>query len=248
MTDNDDNPIALEAYEKLAHAYSAKSETKAENGYNEHPAMRSCIGSVDGLAVLDAGCGPGFLTRDLVAGGARRVVGFDISPTMIEIARERVGNDAEFMIADLAKPLDLPGDVFDLVVSSLAIDYVRDWSVPLAEFHRVLSDNGRLVMSVQHPMGSYQWFQPPSAFGVHYCETEWKGFTDEPVVVPDYYRSFEEIINPIIKAGFTLTNIHETRPVDALRAIDPRKYAKNSTFPTFMVLEAVVSSASLARH
>ena len=160
---------------------------------------------------------------------------------MIEIAGERVGSDAELIIADLAKPLDLETDAFDLVVSSLAIDYVRDWTVPLSEFHRVLSDNGRLVMSVQHPLGSYSWLQPPSAFGVHYCEKPWGGFTEEPVVVPDYYRSFEEIINPIIQAGFTLTNIHETRPLEVLKTIDPRKYQKNSVYPTFMVLEAVVS-------
>lgn len=231
-------PIALEAYERLAHGYSARAETKAENGYNEHPAMRRCIGEVQDLCILDAGCGPGFLTRDLLAAGARRVVGVDVSPTMIALSRKRVGQAAEFVVADLGHPLELAPNQFDLIVSSLALDYVRDWSIPLQGFHRLLKDQGRLVFSVQHPMGSYKWFSPPSAFGVHYCEATWRGFTEEPVIVPDYYRSFEEIINPLLQAGFHLNGVHETRPIEALKEVDPPKYQRGATFPTFLVLDA----------
>ena len=90
-----DRPIALDAYQKLARGYSDLAESKAENGFNEHPAMRSTIGSVAGLSVLDAGCGPGFLVRDLLKSGVTNVAGFDISPAMIEIARARVGNAAK---------------------------------------------------------------------------------------------------------------------------------------------------------
>ena len=238
MTDPD-KPIALEAYETLADAYAAKAETKAENGLNEHPAIRSVIGAVEGLSILDAGCGPGFLSRDMLAAGASQVAAFDVSPRMVELAKRRVDDSGRVFVADMAKPLtQLADSSFDLVVSSLAIDYVRDWSVPLAEFYRVLKPAGRIVFSVQHPMGSYDWFKPPSAFGVHYCETDWSGFTETPVTVPDYYRSFEEIMNPLLGAGFIFKGVHETRPAAELEAIDPRKYAKNSTFPTFMVIDA----------
>lgn len=231
-----DKPIALEAYEALARRYSDIAETKAENGYNEHPAMRAQIGGVDGLRVLDAGCGPGFLTKYLLEKGAAEVAAFDVSPAMIERARERAGDRARLFVADMAKPLSLlESGQFDLVVSSLAIDYVRDWSVPLAEFRRVLKPGGRLVASVQHPMGAYKWFSPPSAFGVHLCKAKWKGFGGKPVVVPDYYRSFGEIISPLLAAGFVLRALKETRPVPELEAINPRKYREGMEFPTFMI-------------
>lgn len=239
-----DNPIALEAYEALAERYAAMAETKAENGYNEHPAMRNAIGDVAGLHVLDAGCGPGFLSRDLLDKGAASATAFDISPNMVEIARRNTAGRASCFVADLAKPLTTLEDRnFDLVVSSLAIDYVRDWSVPLAEFARVLKHGGRLVMSVQHPMGAYEWYKPKSAFGVQLCRATWKGFGGKPVEVPDYYRSFEEIFNPILAAGFALNRVTETRPVAELETINPRKFKQGQTFPTFMILDASLPNA-----
>ncbi len=231
-------PIALEAYEKLAHVYADLAESKPHNGYNEHPAIRAKIGEVEGLSVFDAGCGPGFLLRDLLAGGAGRVVGMDVSPSMTKIARERVNNRAEVLLGDLAKPIQLPDASFDLIVSSLAIDYVFDWSSLFAEFHRLLSHEGRLVFSVQHPMGSYAWYRPSSAFGIHYCEASWKGFTPEPVVVPDYYRSFAEIINPLLRAHFRLCELVETQPVEALKHIDPNRFQQGMRFPSFLVIDA----------
>lgn len=234
-----DEPIALEAYEALAEAYAAIAENKAENGYNEHPAMRKAIGDVAGLRVLDAGCGPGFLSRDLLLAGAAAVTGFDVSPKMVAIAQRTAGPNAQLFEHDMAKPLDgLADQSFDRVVSSLAIDYVRDWTVPLAEFHRLLSPGGQLIASVQHPMGAFQWFKPPTAFGVHLCQADWRGFTETPVTVPDYYRSMSEILNPILDAGFRLDRLEETQPIDELAPINPRKYAQGKRFPTFMILKA----------
>lgn len=195
-------PIALQAYESLAERYSQVAESKAENGYIEQPAIRNQIGNVDGLNVLDAGCGPGILSSYLLDKGAS-VTAFDISPKMIELAKVRTSHRSELYIADMAKPLPfIKDETFDLVVSSLAIDYVKDWNTPLSEFWRALKAGGRFVFTVQHPMGAYLWYNPPSAFGVHYVEATWRGFGGEPVVVPDYYRSFEEIVNPLIENKF----------------------------------------------
>ena len=236
---NQSHPIAFDAYETLAQAYSDIAETKAENGYIEHPAIRECVGDVRRLKVLDAGCGPGIMLKWLLDNGAEETVGFDVSPAMVALAKERTGGRAALHVADMAEPLPfLPDAHFDLVTSSLAIDYVKDWRTPLNEFKRVLKSAGRLVFTVQHPMGSYDWFKPPSAFGVHLCETDWTGFTKEPVTVPDYYRSFDEIINPVINAGFRVERLTETKPVRELKDINPEKYERTSRFPTFMVIEA----------
>ena len=151
---DEDRPIALDAYEALAGRYSELAPEKAENGYIEHPAMRAQLGDVRGKSVLDAGCGPGILAAWLVEQGAD-VTAFDISPTMIGLAQQRLQGRAPAFIADLAAPLpSLHDGTFDIVASSLALGYVRDWSVPLGEFRRVLRSGGRLVFSVQHPLSA----------------------------------------------------------------------------------------------
>ena len=231
-------PIALTAYENLAERYSALAETKTENGYIEHPAIRKQIGKVDGLTVLDAGCGPGILSSWLLTQGAH-VTGFDISPAMIALARKRCGAKAKFSVADMAKPLDfMPDSSCDIIVSSLAIDYIRNWRAPLKEFNRILKANGRLVFSVQHPVGSYLWYKPSSTTGVRYVEATWRGFGGEPVVVPDYYRSFAEIITPLLKTGFTIQAVSDALPIHALKAKEPHLYKKYRAFPPFMIIEA----------
>ncbi|OGR81088.1 MAG: hypothetical protein A2X32_09095 [Elusimicrobia bacterium GWC2_64_44] len=235
---SEEKPIALRAYEALADRYSALAESKAENGYIEHPAMRSQLTDVAGLSVLDAGCGPGFLGAYLAEKGAK-VTGFDISPRMIELAGKRTAGAARLFVADLAKEIPALGaEEFDLVTSSLAIDYVKDWTVPLNTFRRVLKPGGKLVFSVQHPLGAYLWYKPASAFGVQLVEAQWRGFGGEPVTVPDYYRPFEEMINPLVSAGFVVEKILDAKPVPALMEKDPELFAKYSRTPTFMIVVA----------
>lgn len=236
MPENDQKPIALEAYEKLAEAFSRLAPSKAENAYIEQPAMRRAVGNVKGLKIFEAGCGPGILAEYLVHEGAK-VVAFDVSPKMVDHAKKRVPHNAIFFVADMAKelPIDQDGQ-FDMVVASLSIDYVKDWTIPLSEFHRLLKPKGKFIFTIQHPLGSWNWYKPECAFGVQYVEANWKNFTEEPVVVPDYYRSFEEVINPLIKAGFKILKVEDCKPIDALRSLDPYKFGKFSKLASFMCI------------
>jgi len=86
MVEKGPEPVAREAYEKLADSYAARAPTKPHNAYYERPATLSLLGEVAGKRVLDAGCGPGIYAEELVARGAE-VVGFDASGRMVELAR-----------------------------------------------------------------------------------------------------------------------------------------------------------------
>lgn len=236
---NEPKPIAFDAYEKLAESYAQLAPDKAENGYIEHPAMRAQLGDVSGLQVLDAGCGPGLLTAWLVDRGAA-VTGVDMSPKMLALAEARLQGRAALHRADLAQAMPFLKDAsFDLVASSLAMDYILDWSMPLAEFRRVLRPNGRLVFTVQHPVGAYLWYKLNRYTGVQYAESTWKGFGGEAVTMPDFYRSFAEMMSSLISAGFRVTHVADTLPVPALKAKDAALFEKYSRRPPFMLLEAV---------
>ncbi len=236
MTENkkEASPIALEAYEKIAEGFSSMAPSKAENAYIEQPAMRRFIGEVKGLKILEAGCGPGILAEYLIHEGAK-VVGYDVSPKMIELAKKRNPKDATFFVADMAKTLPIDQDgVFDLAAASLSFDYIENWTIPLAEIYRLLKPKAKFIFTIQHPLGSWNWYKPECAFGVQYVESTWKGFSVEPVVMPDYYRSFEEVINPLLLAGFKILKIEDLKPIDALRLVDPYKFGKFSKLASFM--------------
>lgn len=94
--------------------------------------------------VLDAGAGSGRVTAALVERLHKgRVIALDGSEAMIEKARERLGDSAEYMVMDLAE-LELPEQV-NLVFSTATFHWVTDHDNLLRRIHAVLKPGGRLV-------------------------------------------------------------------------------------------------------
>uniref|UniRef100_A0A7S2X8J1 Methyltransferase domain-containing protein n=1 Tax=Lotharella oceanica TaxID=641309 RepID=A0A7S2X8J1_9EUKA len=77
------------------------------------------LSSLEGLRVLDAGCGEGRFARRFCAAGAR-VIGCDSSPAMVKAARETQqhdGHDAEYVLMDVSSAKAALGHSVDLCVS-----------------------------------------------------------------------------------------------------------------------------------
>jgi 2-polyprenyl-3-methyl-5-hydroxy-6-metoxy-1,4-benzoquinol methylase len=91
-------------YEPFAEAFESHAACGAYNAHYDRPAVLDLIGEVDGLRVLDAGCGPGFYASELVARGAE-VTAFDSSPTMVSLAQARLGTGSDVRVWDLESPL-----------------------------------------------------------------------------------------------------------------------------------------------
>jgi SAM-dependent methyltransferase len=233
-----EEPIALAAYEQLADAYAERIDAKAHNACYDRPAVLSLLPPVAGRRVLDAGCGPGVYAEWLAGHGAE-VVGIDVSPRMVELARLRLGGTATLFRADLARPLDfLPPASFDLVLAALTLDYVRDWDAVLGEFARVLRDPGHLVFSVGHPADEFYDHHPGgSYFDVECVEYEWRGF-GTPVRVPYYRRPLQAMLTPLLGAGFALERLLEPRPVPEFKDRDPADYDKLLRRPGFLCVRA----------
>ncbi len=70
---------------------------------------------------------------------------------MVELARQRLGDDADLQVADLSQLLPHADGAFDDVVVSLMLHYLQDWTAPLSELRRVLKPGGRLLLPVNHP-------------------------------------------------------------------------------------------------
>jgi demethylmenaquinone methyltransferase/2-methoxy-6-polyprenyl-1,4-benzoquinol methylase len=97
------------------------------------------------VGALDLATGTGDIAFALAARGAR-VVGLDVTPRMIELAREKtVGQDGPaFLVGDMLA-LPFPDASFDLVTTGYGLRNVPDLTVAVDEIHRVLRPGGRLL-------------------------------------------------------------------------------------------------------
>lgn len=231
--------MARRAYEELAESYATLAPTKPHNAYYERPATLSLLGEVRGKRVLDAGCGPG-IYAEILAGRGAEVVGFDASEKMVGLAVERLRGKAVFFAANLEEAWDRLDDAsFDLALSALAMDHVRDWHAPLSEFHRVLRPGGRLVFSVEHPASTFVrhvYKGDGNYFETETVGMEWTGFPGR-VRMPSYRRPLGAMVGAILGGGFELTGLMEPRPDGRFRQADPENHEKLSRMPGFLCFE-----------
>jgi trans-aconitate 2-methyltransferase len=94
-------------------------------------------------ALLDAGCGTGRVTAELVRRVPRgRVYGVDAAPSMVEHAAKALGDSATVLCQDLVE-LELPEPV-DVVFSNATFHWIKDHDALFAALHRALKPGGRL--------------------------------------------------------------------------------------------------------
>ena len=94
--------------------------------------------------VLDAGCGSGRVTRMLLDRLPRgRVVAVDASPSMVEKAREAIGDRGQAFVTDLLE-LELAEPV-DAAFSTAVFHWIADHDALFARLHAALKPGGRLV-------------------------------------------------------------------------------------------------------
>lgn len=139
-------------------------------------AILDTLGSLDGLRVLEVGCGPGVLLQRVLAAGAASAVGLDHSPDMLAIAAAR--NNAAIADGRLqlhdgdACQLPYPDASFDVVMSANVFFFIENPAIALAESHRVLSPNGRLaIATIKGPLPKPSlrtwWLLPPMGPALH---------------------------------------------------------------------------------
>jgi arsenite methyltransferase len=111
------------------------------------------LGRVEpGDVVLDLGCGAGtdLLIAAQMTGAAGRVIGVDMTSTMLQRARESAGAmglDNVELHESLIESLPLEDASVDVVISNGVIDLVPDKDAVLDEIDRVLRPGGRLQVA-----------------------------------------------------------------------------------------------------
>src|SRR5882672_3496162 len=121
--------------------------------YWNNPAFLEFICDLKGREVLDAGCGEGYNTRIFARRGAR-MTGVDISPRMLDLARDEERRDPLRIRYEQASYCDLsvfPDASFDAVVSTMALMDGPDFPLAMTEIARVVRPGGMVAYSILHP-------------------------------------------------------------------------------------------------
>jgi len=134
----------------------------------------------------------------------------------------------------LAEPLPLEPRSLDGVTSSLALHYIRDWSVPLGSFASALRPGGWAVISLDHPFGERMPGQKGSYFDTELVTDTWRK-ADVEVSQRFWKRPLSAIADAFADAGFVIERIAEARPTPEAIERYPADLAKHADIPTFIV-------------
>jgi SAM-dependent methyltransferase len=228
------NRHTRDAYDRLAAVWADTTDDGPFNGLLERPALQSLVpAGLAGMVVLDAGCGSGAQAQWLLDQGAA-VIGADLSPRMIEEARRRCQGRGRFVVADLAEPLPVEPRSLDGITSSLALHYVRDWSVPLRSFASALRPGGWAVISLDHPFGPRLPSQHGGYFDVELVTDTWRK-ADVEVSQRFWKRPLSAVADAFADAGFVIDRIAEPQPSQEAFERYPAELAGIAGIPVFIV-------------
>jgi SAM-dependent methyltransferase len=121
---SDFDHVAAE-YDSIGREYQESKRLPFRLHIEEH-SMFELLPDLAGRSVVDLACGEGIYSRKLLRRGAARVVGVDISPEMVSLARQAEAAEplgAEYVVADVAT-VDL-GEYFDVALCSFLFNYAR---------------------------------------------------------------------------------------------------------------------------
>ena len=211
-----DNKEFFEEYLKL------RKEADNSNINEEMPALFSLIdNNLENKVILDLGCGYGENTNFLLNRKASRVVGVDISQNMIDLANKFNKKDnTEYLCMDM-QDIDKINLKFDLIISSLAIHYVKDYELLIKKIYNLLNDNG-------NPTGFVlSHYQEPGERNIFWL-------TDNVI---KYHRTFSQIINGLIDNKFEINKVLEPKPVNPY--IDNKRNIECIHKPYFLIIKAL---------
>ena len=114
-------------------------------GYESNLVLRMLMPG-PGEVILDAGCGTGIFTADILETGAR-VMGLELSLTMLRRALTRCGGQTFQPVIGDMRGLPFADALFHKAVSITAIEFIQDARIAIEELFRVTKPGGLIVVA-----------------------------------------------------------------------------------------------------
>lgn len=217
------------------------------NNLIEIPLIKSMLPNLKDKTILDLGCGTGDMDKYFANMGAKYVLATDISSNMISQAKTNNFHDKiEYKILKM-EDLCSVNQKFDIVYSSLAFHYIKDFDKLLKDINRLLKSKGMLIFSQESPINlatSKQSENEKNKIEIDgklyfllsgYCnEGERKVFWND-CLVTKYHRTYATIVNTLIKNNFEILEIQDSYATEeAISLCEKLKYQKDRPYFTFV--------------
>lgn len=143
-------------YDSFAEKYATGVDQRPIHVYHERPDPWSLLPKeLNGLYVLDIGCGSGWYAEQLTNAGCN-VTAIDANAQIVEITKKRLHGLGKVIQADIQKPSDfLPSESFDMVIAPLIIHYFEDLKTPFKEIARTIKPKGLFIFCVSQPQSEF---------------------------------------------------------------------------------------------
>lgn len=172
-------------YDEFSKTYERHRRPNQADGYHalvDDLEIELCARYGTGKDVLECGCGTG-LILDRIRQHARRAVGIDLSPGMLELARARGLEVQEGSVTELP----FPEATFDVTCSFKVLAHVPDIGRALSEMARVTRPGGVILAEFYNPWsfrGLAKRLGPAGKISDHTRESAVYTRFDAPGVIP----------------------------------------------------------------
>jgi len=188
------------------------------------PMMWKCIGDVKGKVVYDVATGNGYMARQFVSRGAKKVYASDVSSALLAIATKQYDPmGITYLEGDASSSLGIAEDSIDLIVMNMAVFYIEDLHALFTTFSSLLSDGGYVVMSIDHILKNVAYEDVGMSTYKHdtyhhYLQercVQMKNHWKPGEVLPRMMRPLSQYINDAARHGLLLDHMEEA-PTDIM--------------------------------
>jgi SAM-dependent methyltransferase len=225
--------------------YMAGRETRIDgpNETLEKPVFDALTGDLANLRILDLGCGNAAFGLEALEQGCQSYFGIDGSYKMVKAAKQKLAGTIGKVVHATIESWDYPFHQFDLVTSRLALHYVQEIEPVFAKVYQALSEGGRFIFSIEHPVitscdrarptgGQRRDWIVDDYFETGPRLTHWIGGE-----VIKYHRTVEDYFAALRGAGFIVDALRESRP-QRPRFTDEATYERRKRIPLMLFLSA----------
>ncbi|MGM0175526.1 class I SAM-dependent methyltransferase [Enterococcus sp. DIV0800] len=210
-----DNNAFFESYSQMARSQQGLA------GAGEWQTLKALLPDFKDKRVLDLGCGYGWHCLYAAEHGAASVVGVDLSEKMLAVARQKNSFANVVYLHDSIDTVDFEAGSFDIVLSSLAIHYIEDFTALAKNIAKWLAPTGQLIFSVEHPIftaeGTQDWIYDQKGAIAHFPVDNYfyEGKRTAHFLganVTKYHRTLTTYLDSLLTNGFQLKRIVEPTP------------------------------------